>query len=194
MYRVQPRRIRTAVLARRTPARAHALLRRVVAIVARVRGAARVVLEGVQQAEPMADLVHGRLALVVADDRGRGVGHAAGEDVAAVGGVVDGGELVRVAVVGVRDVGGEGAVAEEGGAGAVGVGVRGQVRLEVEVQVGVGASAQGLFHRRAVGVGGPVVADAVRGRVEVEGDVGWAVGLVQDCHLWVRSRHGQRFL
>ncbi len=54
----------------------------------------------------MPDLVHGRFALVVADDRVRGVGHAAGEDVAAVGGVVDGGELVRLAVVGVRDVGG----------------------------------------------------------------------------------------
>ncbi len=50
--------------------------------------------------------------------------------------------------------------------------------MEVEVQVGVGASSQGLFHRGAVGVGGPVVADAVGGRVEVEGDVGWAVGLV----------------
>ncbi len=139
----------------------------------------------------MPDLMHGRLALIVADDRAGRVRHAPREDVAAVGGVVGGGELVDLAVVGVGDVGGEGAVAEEGGAGAVGVRVGGQVGLEVEVQVGVGAAAEGLFHRGAVGVGGPVVADGVGGRVEVEGDVGGAVGLVQSGHLWGSGkRHG----
>ena len=137
-----------------------------------------------QQAEPMPDLMHGRLALIVPLQRDGAVRHAAREDVAPVGGVVGGRVLVRLAVAGgVRDCGGEGAVAEEGGGGAVGVGRGGEVGLEVEVQVGVGAAAEGLLHGGAVGVGGPFVADGVGCAVEVEGDVGGLVGFVQDGDL-----------
>lgn len=81
----------------------------------------------------MAHFMHRGLALVIPHHGPGGGRHAAGEDVAAVGGVIGGGELVDLAVVGVGDVGGEGAVAEQGVAGGVGVGVGGEVGLEVEV-------------------------------------------------------------
>ena len=135
----------------------------------------------------MPDLMHRRFPFVVTLDRKRAARHAPRQDVAAVGGVVGGGVFVRVAVegVGVGYQGGEGAVAQEGGGGAVGVRGGREVGLEVEVQVGVGAAAEGLFHQGAVGVGGPVVADGVGGRVEVEADVGGFVGCVEDGYLFV---------
>lgn len=82
----------------------------------------------------MPDLMHRRLPQIIPLHAKRAAGHAAGEDVAAVGGVVGGGVFEGGAGGGgVGYCGGEGAVAEEGGGGGVGVGVGGEVGLEVEV-------------------------------------------------------------
>lgn len=59
--------------------------------------------------------------------------------------------------------------------------------MEVEVQGGVGAAAERLLHLRAVGVGGPVVADHIRGAFDVESNVCGAVGLVENGGLMVKE-------
>lgn len=150
-----------------------------------------------QQTEPMAHLVHGRQAFVVpVHAAGR---HRAGEDVAPVGRVVGLGELDGRAgrARPVRDVGGEGAVAEEllagvgDAAGAAGAGVAGgQVRLEVDVQVGVAALAEGRLHAGIVGVGRPPVTHRPRRALEHEGDGRGGVRLLEGAEL-VRH-HGGR--
>ena len=107
----------------------------------------------------MPDLVHGRLALVVAVDGA--ARHAAGEDVAAVGAVVGGGELDHLAGAAgpVGDVGGQGAVAEQLGVG--GRQHRREVGLEVDVQRRVVALPKGGLHGRVSRVGRPRVVDRV---------------------------------
>lgn len=145
----------------------------------------------------MAHLVHGRQAFVVpVHAAGR---HRAGEDVAPVGRVVGLGELDGRAgrARPVRDVGGEGAVAEEllagvgDAAGAAGAGVAGgQVRLEVDVQVGVAALAEGRLHAGIVGVGRPPVVHRPRRALEHEGDGRRGVRLLKGAEL-VRH-HGGR--
>ena len=85
----------------------------------------------------MPDLVHGRLALGVADHRLRAARHRARQDVAAVGGVVGRRVFVLRARVVVRHFGGQRAVAEQGGVAPAG----GEVRLEVDVQRGVRTGA-----------------------------------------------------
>lgn len=128
----------------------------------------RVPLERVQEAEPVARLVHGRLAHVVAGDGAAGGG--AGGDVAAVNGVGGG-------LRGVAHVGGEGALAE---------GAAGHVALEVEVEGGVGALAEGLLHGEVVswgGAHGPGVVGGEVGALEGEGDAVRVVGGVQGGDL-----------
>jgi len=125
----------------------------------------------------MADLVHGRQAFVVAVHAA--ARHRAGKHVAPVGRVVGLGELDGRAgrARQVRDVGGEGAVAEEllagvgDTAGAAGAGVAGrQVRLEVDVQVGVAALAERRLHAGVVGIGRPPVVHRPRRALQHEGD------------------------
>lgn len=173
----------------RASIRADALLRRIVHVIARVRRVAALVLEGMQQAEPMPDLVHGRLALLVGFQAA--VGHRGREHVAAVvdvGGRTEGlfgalpvGGLVRGRAVG-RDVGdalGQGAVAEQGrGLGARRRG-RGEVALEVDVQGVVAAAAEGRLHALVVVVGRPLVFDGVGVGHGAEGDVRGSVGGVE---------------
>ena len=142
-------------------------------------------LKSMQQTEPMPHLMHGRLAQIISVGRERRPGHAARQNVAAIGGVVRRRVLDRrpavVALVG--DGGGEGAVAQEGGGGGVGVGGGGEVGLEVEVQGLVVAAAQGLLHGGGVCVGGPGVVDGPGGGDGGEGDAGGAVEAVEDVDL-----------
>ena len=166
--RIHPWSARTAVFARRTPARRGALLWRVGDVVAGIGGRARPVLEGVQQAEPVPHLVHGRLALTVAVHVA--VRHAAGEDVAAVAAVVGRGEFDHLAGAAgpIGDVGGQGTVAEQLGVGGRRHGR--EVGLEVDVQRGVVALAEGGLHGGVGGVGRPRVVDRVGDVAEREGE------------------------
>jgi len=181
VHRIQPGNPRTAILGRagRTPIGAGALLRRIGDEVA--LAIAAVALEDVQQPEPVARLVHRRLALVV--PRHGPVGHRAGLDVAPV-----------VGVDGRRD--GPPAAAADADADADARWQRAlpqdaarQVRLEVDVQGRVGALAQRLFHREVVGVGGakgPCVVDCPGQVGERESDVVGVVGSVERVHLVLR--------
>ena len=121
-----------------------------------------------QQAEPVPDLVHSRLALVVAVNVT--VRHAAGEDIAAVGAVVGGGELDHFAgVTGlIGDVGGQGTVPKQLGVG--GCRHRREVGLEVDVECGVIALAEGSLHGGVGGVRRPRIVDRVGDVTEREGD------------------------
>jgi len=67
--------------------------------------------------------------------------------------------------------------------------MRGQIRLEIKVQGGIGPAAESPFHRRALRVGGPGVADGVGGRDDVEGDVCGTEGLVEGCCLLNSPNH-----
>ncbi len=147
-----------------------------------------------QQAKPVSDLMHGRLAHLIALQPT--AGHAARKDVAPVedvralgeglGLAVPVGEF-RVAGAGRGRVGdglGEGAVAEElGGLGAGGGDAGGEVGLEVDVEGGVGAAAEGGLHGAVLDVGGPAVVDGVAVGVQQEGDVRGGVGGVEDGAL-----------
>lgn len=142
-----------------------------------------------QQAEPMPDLVHRRLAHLVPSDttlRHRAEQHAAA--VLGVGGgrVGDGGRAGGGAggAGGLVDDGlGEGAVAEEGLAGGGGGRGGGEVGLEVDVEGGVAAFAEGGFHGRGARIRGPGVVDGVAGFLHVERDVGGRVGRVEHKRL-----------
>ena len=142
-----------------------------------------------QQPEPMPHLMHRRLPQIVPERRDRGLGHAARQHVAPVGGVVERRVLERQpGRARVRDGGGQGAVAEQGGGGVVGVGGGGEVGLEVEVQGLVVAAAEGVLHRGRFGVRGPGVVDGPGRRDELEGDAGGAVEAGEDGDLagwWV---------
>lgn len=146
-------------------------------------------LKSMQQAEPMPHLMHRRLPQIVPVRRDRGLGHAARQHVAPVGGVVERRVLERQpGRARVRDGGRQGAVAEQGGGGVVGVGGGGEVGLEVEVQGLVVAAAEGALHRGRLGVGGPGVVDGPGRRDELEGDAGGAVEAGEDgdlAGLWV---------
>lgn len=170
---------RTTVLPRRTPTCRRTLLRRICNEIPRIAQRARPILEGMQQAEPMPDLVNGRQTLVVPVHAA--TRHRARQDVAPIGRIVRRRELHRRAgrAGEVGDVGGEGAVAKEllagvrDGAGAARAAVgRAQVRLEVDVQVGVAALAEGGLHARVVGVGRPEVIRRPGGALQHEGDGG----------------------
>ena len=147
MHGIVPLAVRTALLRvpfqGRASVRADALLRRVVHVVALIGRIAGLVLEGMQQAEPVPDFVHRRFALLVPFEavvRHRGREHVAP--------VVDVGarrlrELLALAVRGailgragggrVGDGVGQGAVPQQGrGDGAGGCGRR-EVGLEVDV-------------------------------------------------------------
>lgn len=147
-------------------------------------------LKSMQQAEPMPHLMHGRLPQIVPEGRDRGLGHAAREHVAPVGGVVQGRVLERQpGRARVRDGGRQGAVAEQGGGGRVGVGGGREVGLEVEVQGLVAAAAEGALHRGRGGVRGPGVVDGPGRRDEFEGDAGGAVEAGEDGDLAGLSIH-----
>ena len=191
MHGVRARTAGTAVLhdalLRRTPIRAGALLRRVVDIVARIARGTRIVLERMQQAEPVPDFMHRRLALLVAVQSS--VRHRGGEDVAAVldvrvGGVGHGRAVTVRQLVGrgaarrrVGDGLRQGAVAEElRGLGARRGDAGGEVGLEVDVEGCVGALAERGLHGCIRGVGCPFVVDGVSIGLDVEGYVGGGVG------------------
>ena len=174
MHRIQPRNLRTAILRRadRTPIGAGALLG---GIGNEIAGAlAAITLKDMQQPEPVARLVHRRLALVVL---GHGaVGHRAGLDVAPVVDV-DGRRDGPAAAAAAADARRQRALPQDAAR---------QVRLEVDVQGRVGALAQRLLHREVVGVGGaerPSVVDGPGQVGERELDVVGVVDLVERVHL-----------
>lgn len=152
-------------------------MRGVVDEIASVGATAAHALEGVEEAEPVADFVHGRLALVVLVHAP--TGHGGQEDVAAVVDVGGrGGRSGRAAAIAAagaarngrmrrgvargRDGGsGKLAVAEEEGGWVGGLAGGGEVGLEVDVEGGVGAGAEGGLHGEVVGIGCPEGVDGV---------------------------------
>lgn len=104
-----------------------------------------------QQAEPVADFVHGCFALTIAVYVA--ARHAARYDVTAVL------LVVGLGVAGLDPGRGQGAVAEQHGGAAVSRGA--EVGLVVDVQVAVVASAESCFHADVVVVCCPAVVDAV---------------------------------
>lgn len=166
MDTIQPRRTRTAILARRTPTRRRLLQRRITHAIP--APTARLPLKHMEQAEPMPNLMRRAAPLIVV--RRRPAGHGLREDVAAV-------LVVGAAARG--SVGGEVADAEQAAA---------EVREEVDVQVGVGAFAEGGFHGAVVVARGPLVVGSEVGGDEGEGDARGAVGTVEDGELGCWSR------
>ena len=175
MNRIRPGAARTRILLRiaRTPIRTLRLGRRIPNIIP--TPATRVPLERMQQPQPVARLVHRRLAHIVPVDGALRDG--AERDVAAVA-HVHGGRGVGA------DVGRERADAE--------IAAR-RVGLEVEVQVFVGALAQGALHGDVDGVvaaDGPGVVDGPGGVAEVEGHAVGVVRVVQRGQLLRHLRGG----
>lgn len=127
------------------------LLRRVGHVVAEIRGGARVPVESVQQAVPVADLVRRRASKIIPAHVA--AGHRPAEHVAPI-------EDIRVARRRGRHApGGQAAEAQQcrSSRDARGVGGGLELRLVVDVQRGVGAAAQGSFHGQVVAVGRPRV-------------------------------------
>ena len=163
--------------------RTRQLLRRIRHIVAIIRRIARIVLERMQQPIPMPDLMHGRAALIILQER-TAARHRRAQDIAPVERVVARVRLGRDACARQR------AVAQQDGAGGnAGRAGRGlQVGLEVDVEGGVGAAAQAGFHGEVVAVGGPGGVDGARGGYVAEADAGVGVGGGHGVEL--RGGHG----
>ena len=129
----------------------------------------------------MPDLVHGRLAHVVAIERA--TGHRARMHVAPVHDVIGSRVLARRAA-GAWDVGhtgGQSAVAEQLGRLAGSEVAEGC--LEVDVQSGVIAFAEGGFHVRISAVFGPGVVDRGCGPEEAEVDIRRCIGGLKGTEL-----------
>ena len=187
---VQARIAQTAILASGTPIRTRALLRSIGDEVARAARIARVALKGMIKPEPMADLMHRRLSLVIpilGPIRHRACQNVAPVRCVLVGRVSDG----RATAAGlVGDGFGQGAVAQDSGGGGVGQGAcgdGGKRGLEVDVQGGVGAAVEGGLHVGVGRVGSPSVVDGEGVGLDVEGDVCGGVGGVKDATLGVES-------
>lgn len=155
---------------RKTLTRTRHLLRRIRNIVAPIIDIARIAVEGMQEAIPMADLMgRGTAEIVALHVAAR---HGATKDIAAVDDVAArqrrGGDAT----------GGQGAEAQQRAArryaGRVGTGL--QQRLVVDVERRVGAAAQSRFHTHVVAVGGPGVVVHARDAGEPVADRGVGVG------------------
>lgn len=160
--------IRTASLRRidRTSICRRTLHGRVVDVVARSLTA--IPLEGMQQTEPVARLMHGRLALVIALHQP--VGHRVRIDVAPIV-EVNGGIFLAVG-----NIARQGAAAQD---------TADEISLEVQIERAIGSLAQRLFHVVVGGLvaHGPRVVGIPRHVDEVELDVVRLVGLVERVEL-----------
>ena len=167
MNRIHTSLIRTAILSglRRASIGANALHRCIgnkIAITI-----ARVAFESMQESQPVARLMDGSTAFIVATDRA--AWHGTRGYIAAVGDV-DAGRGAG------RDFRGKGAGSEN---------AAGEVRVEVEVEVGVGSHPQGSFESVHVGTcsDSPGVVGGERGVDQVEGDANGVVGCVHGGSL-----------
>ena len=147
------------------------LLRRIRDIVPIIIRRACIILERMQQAVPVPDLMYGRAAGVVLSE-GAAVRHRAAENVATVEHVDEGRRGRSDAAFGQTTVAQQHAA--DGHARCAGGGL--ELGLEVNVQGGVGAVAEGGFHGEVVTVGGPGGVHGARVAFEGVSDGGVGVG------------------